>query len=151
MLSSTLQLFLEKVEKTRTCWLWNAYRNHDGYGRARHNGKQTGAHRVSWQLHNGPIPEGLHVCHHCDNPPCVNPAHLFLGTHRDNCVDRMLKGRGGDRKGVKHGRAKLTNEQVHEIRRLRLEGVHAFVIAKQFGISWANVYRIASKNTWTHI
>ena len=92
--------FWAKVDKTGDCWLWTAsvFRERYGYGKFqagenRANTRVVYAHRYSWELVNGPVPDGLFVCHHCDNPPCVNPAHLFVGTHQDNVDDMMSKGR----------------------------------------------------------
>lgn len=77
------------------CWEWLGARANGGYGLfAVQNPRRITAHRYSWELHNGPIPAGMHVLHHCDNPPCVNPAHLFLGTASDNMRDMLAKGRG---------------------------------------------------------
>lgn len=76
------------------CWCWTASRLPSGYGRVRFEKKSTYAHRVAWILTHGPIPEGMVVCHHCDNPPCCNPKHLFVGTQADNVHDRDRKGRG---------------------------------------------------------
>ena len=81
-----------KVEKTDSCWNWKASLK-SGYGGFQYNGHFVRAHRASWHMHNGPIPEGIFICHKCDNPLCVNPEHLFLGTHRDNVLDAVSKGR----------------------------------------------------------
>lgn len=85
--------FWRKVVKGDGCWLWTGHRGSGGYGRFWLNGKQVLAHRTSWEITNGPIPDGLYACHRCDNPPCVKPAHLFLGTALDNAEDRDRKGR----------------------------------------------------------
>jgi len=87
--------FWSKVQKTENCWLWMGARTKLGYGQR--GGRKTGrryTHRLSWEMRFGPIPEGLCVLHHCDNPPCVNPDHLFLGTKKDNTQDMIAKGRG---------------------------------------------------------
>src|SRR5574342_284261 len=93
-----LARFWARVQKTPTCWLWLGTKRHLGYGVVRIGGTRQKrrsilAHRFTWELMYGPIPPGLHVCHHCDNPPCVRPSHLFLGTQRDNMQDAMRKGR----------------------------------------------------------
>jgi len=85
--------FWPKVNKTQECWLWIGYRDARGYGRIMRQGKVCGTHRVSWEIHNGQIPEGMGVLHSCDNPPCVNPQHLFIGTQKDNMRDCTRKGR----------------------------------------------------------
>lgn len=131
------------------CWLWTAYVTRLGYGRFGMNGLALPAHRVSWMLHFGPIPDGLFVCHRCDVRNCVNPAHLFLGTALDNAQDMMLKGRGGQRKGEAHHRAKLTAEQVLDIRKQFLCGVRQSAIRRQFGISKAQVSKICRNQSWT--
>ena len=87
--------FFQKVNKTGFCWEWLAGKDKDGYGKIKIRGKTLQAHRVSWGIHNGPIPEGIGVLHRCDNPSCVNPLHLFLGTTLDNMRDRDAKGRNG--------------------------------------------------------
>jgi len=88
-----LNLFWEKVEKTDACWNWKAFIDYKGYGQFGFKNKVVRSHRVAWELTFGPIPSGLHVLHRCDNRKCVNPAHLFLGTNKDNVNDRELKGR----------------------------------------------------------
>jgi len=87
--------FWSKVDRTGDCWIWQSSRFATGYGRVTYQGKSAYSHRVSWTLTNGEIPNGFHVCHHCDNPPCVRPDHLFLGTPLDNMRDRDRKGRHG--------------------------------------------------------
>src|SRR5271165_4726377 len=96
-----MKRFWDKVEKTDGCWNWKAYIGPDGYGRFGFRGKIPGPHRVSWELSFGPIPDGLNVCHKCDNRRCVRPDHLFLGTDRDNILDCIRKGRRNTRRGYK--------------------------------------------------
>ncbi|SRR6266705_3636990 len=135
--------FLRKVEKTPTCWLWKGTTSVTGktwYGRVllinRGDGRRsfTMAHRVAWQLWCGPLPPRLHVCHTCDNGLCVNPDHLFLGTHADNMHDRDKKGRGrngGIAKRPNFTRALITPLAVKKIRKLRSEGLQIKEIAQR--------------------
>lgn len=122
------------------CWLWTAHCNKGGYGKI--DGKI--ASRVSWELTNGAIPEGLDVCHHCDNPKCVNPTHLFLGTASDNLKDSVLKGRL-DHHGEKNGNAKLNYKLVKEIRETNLP---QRTLARIFGVSKGTIYYIQNNLTW---
>ena len=131
------------------------------YGSFVLQGKRQLAHRASWVLHKGPIPDGLNVLHQCDNPRCVNPAHLFLGTHLDNMRDRDAKGRGvvPDTTGIKRapetvargedaGGAKLTEDQVRYVKNSR---VSARSIARDLGVSHWAIYDIRSGRTWAHV
>lgn len=113
----------EKLDKSGECWEFTGWRDSLGYGRIGH-GKGRGrsttpvmlAHRAAWEVANGPIPDGMLVCHKCDNPPCCNPAHLFLGTSRDNAMDMRRKHRGYDSSGTNNNRTRLTEDQVRELR-----------------------------------
>ena len=107
------------------------------------------AHRVAYELANGPIPPGLYVCHRCDNPPCVNPAHLWLGTHGDNVADKMNKGRGVAGETV--GSAMLSNATVIQIAEQIRAGTKNGVIARMFSISPERVSRIASGEHWSSV
>lgn len=114
----------------------------------------VGAHRFSYELHNGPIPEGMFVCHSCDNPPCVNPAHLWIGTHLDNMRDCAEKDRTGSYehyKGEAHGWHKLTNDDIREIRKLRASGVKEREVAKRFGVCRNTIGNIISGRSWSHV
>ena len=133
--------------KTPTCWLWTVHTHKQGYGKIKKNGVSMLAHRASWEFHNGPIPPGMCVCHKCDNPPCVNPAHLFLGTHADNTADMYSKGRNVPPRGERNSSAKLTWVKVAEIRKLK-GVVSQRAVAKQFGVTQCTISCIQSGKTW---
>lgn len=97
-----MKRFFDKVDKTEDCWNWTASSRGQGYGAFKINGKVIDAHRVSWTIHFGEIPNGLFVCHKCDNKKCVNPDHLFLGTQKDNMNDCLQKGRMIIPEGIKY-------------------------------------------------
>lgn len=130
---------------------------HFGYGAINaggHSGRALRAHRVSWNIHNGNIPEGLFVLHRCDIPACVNPEHLFLGTILDNNRDMCSKGRHNKiakAKGGAHGMSKLTSEEVSEIRDSRASKIGVRELASRYSVSMAQISRIALKQSWRHI
>jgi hypothetical protein len=133
------------------CWIWVGSKSRKGYGRMREgprNSKIIAAHRVSWTLHKGPIPSGLFVLHRCDNPACVNPAHLFIGTYADNNADRDSKGRHRPLRGEANGMSKLTKEAVLAIRADRRTSV---AIAPEFGVSQSLVRLIKNRKAWSHV
>jgi DNA-binding XRE family transcriptional regulator len=132
------------------CWLWTGYRNEDGYGQIEVNGRQRPAHQIALELVGWIVPaEFLQVLHRCDNPPCVNPAHLRIGTAQDDADDRVSKGR--QLRGECNGRAKLTQAVVDEIRRLYSAGGWTkSALAKRFGVSDVTIGNIIAGRTWKH-
>ena len=131
-------------EPNSGCWIWLGYGDKNGYGTFYPRGERWKAHRYSWTIHNGPIPDGLMVCHRCDVPACVNPTHLFLGTQQDNISDCILKNRRG---GIK-----LTEEQVLEIRKIytRKHGEKTR-LSEQYGISNQQICDILNNKYWKHL
>jgi hypothetical protein len=158
--------FWEKVNKTDTCWLWTASVNNMGYGEFKLPGATSGveySHRMSWIIHSGPIPDGMNVLHHCDTPRCVRPDHLFLGTQKDNVHDCFNKRRnpvlinGPGLMGESHGMAKLTEEQVIDIRSRYISGVNKYnpsnrqELAEEFNITPNHVWQVKKGNVWKHL
>ena len=140
------------------CWPWTAARHGQGYGLFTQDGKLHRAHRVAWSLTHGAIPKsvGFHgtcVLHRCDNPPCCNPEHLFLGTHFDNMRDMSNKGRAAqpDNRGERCYAAKLTAADVRQMRRLSAHGASSSDIAKAFDVSQPAAWRIINGQRWTHV
>lgn len=178
----TPEKFWERLDTTGStgCWEWPGTRINDGYGQVQMRGKRWYAHRLAYTLTFGQIPDGLMVCHHCDNPPCCRPDHLFLGTCLDNKADQRAKGRTltGDRnparwpgtrllrgeewyrhcmtpnraQGERHPNASVTEEQVREIRRLYEAGsVTISALARQYGVTRHAVLQIVRRQTWKHV
>lgn len=144
---SFADFFWANVEKTETCWLWKGKPDIYGYGRIQLMRKTFKAHRIAYELTYNPPPPELAVCHHCDVRNCVRPDHLFLGTTADNQKDMEQKGRSLF--GEKNGRAKVTQEQVEEIRRLYAQGgITQARIGYLFGITQNMVSKIILKQNW---
>lgn len=153
--------FWAKVKKTESCWLWTGAKLAKGYGSfgvgpdpkhppASRRWKLAQAHRFSWELHNGLVPDGQHVLHRCDTPACVNPAHLFLGTNADNVRDRQVKKRHA--RGERNATAKLTEDDVCEIRRRALEdGDGPRKLGRDFGVKHPTIIKILRHEYWSHV
>jgi hypothetical protein len=149
------------VKSDSECWEWLGGKKHDGYGEIRwptgeRRSRVVGAHRVAYEIAKHNISPSDIVMHICDNPSCVNPQHLVIGTKRDNIVDMINKNRQGEWhkgprpiiKGAGHRNAKLSEKQVVEIYGLKKQGEPASLIAKKYGISMANVYSIVYGKSW---
>ncbi len=128
------------------CWIWHACRSGHGYGMLRVDNKVIYAHRLSWTFRYGEIPDGLFVCHTCDVPACVNPLHLFLGTHADNVRDLVVKGL--KMRGENSPSAILTEENV---RRIRKREVPSIQLAREFGVSHYTISLALHRKTWAHV
>lgn len=133
-------------EPNTGCWLWLGTFKDDRYGCFR--GER--AHRAAWELFNAAVPAGLFVLHRCDQPACVNPAHLFLGTHAENMADMTSKGRSGRCAGERHGQARLNDERVRLIRANAAE-LSQRELAKRHGVSQRAVLKILNRETWRHV
>lgn len=161
---TTEQRFWEKVNKTDSCWLWTGAKRNKGYGAFVYakDGEviQGRAHRYSYEIHKGDIPTGMFVLHSCDNPACVNPAHLALGSNQDNVTDMMKKGRhvsggtyreGDYERGEGHHAAKLTEDDVRAIRADRDSGMSFGNLSKKYGIAVGHIFRIVTRKAWPHV
>ncbi len=165
---TTANRFWAKVKRGAPgeCWEWTGFRIEDGYGRTHIRGRNVLAHRFAWELANGPIPDGMCVLHRCDNPPCCNGAHHFLGTREDNNKDRAAKGRGGAPagdahwtrttpaarlRGEEHGRRVLTADLVRRARGLHAEGLSYGKIAAAVGFNRSTIINAIQRRTWGHV
>lgn len=157
--------FMEKVSiNPAGCWSWTGQVEPNGYGKFYYRGRLRWAHRVAYELLVGPIPDGMEVCHHCDNPPCVNPAHLFAGTHVENARDAQAKGRlrwapghalrldpSRQMHGEGHYAARLTEDMVRDIRRRVREGETQTDVARSVGVHLMTVNDVVRGRTWRHV
>jgi hypothetical protein len=130
------------------CWPWKNSTAAGGYGMIRTKAGRLKAHRVAYRLAHGPLTEGMSVCHTCDNPACVNPAHLYQGTHKQNMRDRAARGRGGDLRGERNGRARLTDD---DIRAIRASDATNVALAAAFGVSDVMVSKVRRGVAWRHV
>lgn len=128
------------------CWEWTAARDRRGYGRFKVRQQSVKAHRFAYAAEHGAFEPGWIVCHSCDNPPCCNPGHLFLGTHASNAQDKVAKGRGPY--GEANPSARLTSLAVVEMRKLRCEGATLSALGAAFGVSTAHAGRICRGLNW---
>jgi hypothetical protein len=130
------------------CWEWKLRRDKDGYASINLGGNRERCSRISYQIYKGQIPNKMLVCHTCDNPPCVNPDHLFIGTHKDNMDDMVSKGK--NKKGTNNGRHKLNNNMIKEIKKLYpIKSMPT--LAKMYNVSVVNISSIIRGKIWKHV
>lgn len=146
-----MERFHEKWEEIDGCWVWTASLAGNGYGQIKipRTRRQIYAHRLSYLAHIGPIPQNMQVCHTCDNPKCVNPDHLFLGTSKDNHIDMKAKSR--HLFGERNSQAKLTEAHVVSIIRMAQQGHSQHKIGRTYGIAQGTVWKIVHRRRWTHV
>lgn len=167
------ELFWRFVQKGDGCWTWTGSTDAKGYGRYGNGRKRIGtdkAHRIAWILTSGSIAAGVEVCHRCDNPPCVRPDHLFLGTHADNMADMARKGRWSPRdlptgdahhlrrnpelaaRGSRVGSSKLTEPEIEEVRALFATGSWSkAALGRRYGVTRTAIYFAVTGKTWRHV
>jgi hypothetical protein len=139
-----------EINQSTGCWEWKGAKDRKGYASLSIDGKQVKAHRQSYMQLVGPIPEGMMICHKCDNPSCINPEHLFAGTALDNSRDCISKGRQKPI-GEKSFTAKLTDSEVLRIRKELASGAQKKHLGKKFGVSARAIFKIANGDTWKHL
>lgn len=154
MNKSLEERFWEKVDKKGPddCWNWLAGKSGAGYGTFWAWGRNRGAHRVAWRLTQGEIPDGLCICHHCDNPLCCNLNHLFLGTRADNNHDMIAKGRAASGADSNSGKRKLTEEEVLEIRQRYTNGdITQRELAQDYPVGQSQICLVVNQKRWRYI
>ena len=133
------------------CWEWQKAKHRQGYGHCPYKRKCLLAHRVSWMVFKGNLPDDILVCHHCDNPPCINPDHLFLGTDKDNTLDHIKKGKSKKSRGENHYFSKLTEKEVKEMRKMRERKIKIKDISRKFNIHVSTAKNICLRKSWKHV
>lgn len=151
-----VQRFWSKVQRLTPdrCWEWTAAIMAEGYGAFRIAKETCYAHRIAYSLSCGPIPKELCVLHQCDNRRCCNPAHLFIGTDKDNAIDKSRKGRchkSSSHRGETHHQAKLRESDIHTIRQRAANGESKIKIAYDYGVDRTLIYMIEKRRIWTHV
>lgn len=146
---SILQHLKSRIKIVNGCWEYQVCGKRDKYGLIEINGKTKRAHRISYELFVNEIPNGMCVCHKCDNPPCINPEHLFIGTNHDNRMDSVNKKRHS--RGISRPLAKFNEEEIREIRELYFKGHSIEVLALKYKVNYSTMYRIVKRHTWSHI
>jgi len=150
---SAFERFWLFVEKRKSgCWEWDGYieKSSVGYARFKFKGRRLGAHHWSYEFAYGPVPKGFWVLHHCDNPKCVRPSHLYVGTRDDNAKDAVRRNRTA--RGERHGMAKLTRDNVQEIRKLYRTGRYTQrKLAEMFGVTQCPITRVLNHTGWRNI
>lgn len=141
------------VDDPVSCWPWTGMRYANGYGRFSEGRAPVYAHRFIWRVKNGPIPKGKYVCHRCDNPPCVRPDHLFLGSPSDNVRDMLTKGRSrpGGARGERHAQSKLTAPKVLELRQRVADGETLFSFFTEYGVTYSTAWSAVTRKYWKHV
>jgi hypothetical protein len=146
--------FWDKVKEREgyACWEWLAGKTKKGYGKVNMNGATVLAHRLSYALYHKRTLNSLKlILHHCDNPGCVNPTHLYEGTYSDNMRDKMIRGRGYSPMGIFNGKAKLKNKSVLEIRKLAAKGLSSAQLAGMFNVGRSTVQGVITRRNWKHV
>lgn len=151
--SATIARFWSKVKKTEACWEWTGSRDTPGYAVFSLNAKKVRASRVALLLDGRPVPENMLACHHCDNPNCVRPDHLFIGNDSDNMRDASQKGRLSGRpasfkRGSAHRNAKLDEDKVRDIRKLIQQGISRGAIARKYGVCNDTIRCVEHRISW---
>ncbi len=140
------------IKEKDDCWEWMGYLDHNGYGSISINNYPNRTHRYAWEIVHGCIPEGLCICHKCDNPKCCNPEHLFMGTVYDNTHDMIKKGRKVVLRGESNWFSKLTEKDVLEIRKLYSTGKYnQHKLGKMFNVTNSNIECIVNRKSWKHL